>query len=255
MQTPHDHFAGKTDPPGEANDICKNLCVRNSKIEKRAVSIVNTITSQDHEGKYTLHIHMALFVQTSRLTDAVTLMNSVSEKKLPLLLKRIVTKLSQKGQVFSDAEQEKLAKMLKLNQGELSTILEASSYMFEKALYDSAKVSKFQKSLEAVGLEAPGVAAFCTVWAEHAKKANDNAKANTIAGPRVLSSFAWRTDMHLAQSSTAKLKEQSAIFDFTTKGADGTKEEQFAVELSHDELYDLFVSLEKMQSQLDALGK
>ena len=53
---------------------------------------------------------MALFVQTSRLTDAVTLMNSVSEKKLPLLLKRIVTKLSQKGQVFSDAEQEKLAK-------------------------------------------------------------------------------------------------------------------------------------------------
>ena len=257
MQTPHDHFAGKTDPPGEANDICQIfLCTKFKKSINERVSTQYHLDSKiikkenHHEGK-----HMALFVQTSRLTDAVTLMNSVSEKKLPLLLKRIVTKLSQKGQVFSDAEQEKLAKMLKLNQGELSTILEASSYMFEKALYDSAKVSKFQKSLEAVGLEAPGVAAFCTVWAEHAKKANDNAKANTIAGPRVLSSFAWRTDMHLAQSSTAKLKEQSAIFDFTTKGADGTKEEQFAVELSHDELYDLFVSLEKMQSQLDALGK
>jgi hypothetical protein len=198
----------------------------------------------------------ALFVQTKRLNDAVALMNTVSEKKLPLLLKRIVSKLHVRdGATFSDAEQEKLAKMLKLNQGDLSTILEACSYVFEKALYDGAKTSKLQKSLAAVGLEAPGIAAFCAVWSESAKQATEDAKANTIAGPRVLSSFAWRTDMHLAQSTTAKLKEQSAIFDFTTKDADGQGEEQFAVELSHDELYDLFVSLEKMQSQLDALGK
>ena len=198
---------------------------------------------------------MALFVQTKRLTDAVHLMNTVSEKKLPLLLRRIVSKLQQRGSTFSDVEQEKLAKMLKLNQGDLSTILEACSYVFEKALYDGAKISKLQQSLEVVGLEPPGVAAFCEVWSESAKKAVEEARDNTIAGPRVLSSFAWRTDMHLAQSSTAKLKEQSAIFDFTTKSADDGEEEQFAVELSHEELYDLFVSLERVQSQLDGLGK
>ena len=90
--------------------------------------------------------------------------------------------------------------------------------------------------------------------------------------------------MHLAKSSTAKLKEQSAIFDFTTKSADlrvntgsdsrgetngedgtavgkraGTEatvdEDQFAVELSHAELYEFFLKLERIQAQLDGLGK
>jgi COMM domain containing 10 len=198
---------------------------------------------------------MALFVQTKRLNDAVSLMNTLEERKFPLLLQRIVSKLHQRGTSFSDKEQEKLAKMLKLNQGELSTILEACSYVFEKALYEGAKTSKLQQSLETVGLEPPGVAAFCATWKEHSKQAVANAKENTIAGPRMLTSFAWRTDMHLAQSSTAKLKEQSAIFDFTTNGTDGKGEEQFAVELSHEELYDFFLSLERIQSQLDSLGK
>jgi hypothetical protein len=197
----------------------------------------------------------ALFVQTKRLNDAVSLLNALNEKKMPLLLKRIVAKLSSNDDPFSETEQEKLAKMLKLNQGELTTIIEACAYVFEKALYEGAKTSKLQKSLEAVGLEAPGVAAFCATWKEHSKQAVEEAKKNTIAGPRLLSSFAWRTDMHLAQSSTAKLKEQSAIFDFTTKDCNGDDEEQFAVELSHEELYELFVSLERIQAQIDGLGK
>ncbi len=230
---------------------------------------------------------MAMFATTKRLADAVSLMNGLEARKFPLLLRRIVAKLHERGSGFTDAEQDKLAAMLSLAGAELATVLEACSYIFEKAVYEGAKSSKLQGSLQAVGLSEGCVAAFAAVWAEGAAAAKEKAKQKTIAGPRVLSSFAWRTNMHLAKSSTAKLKEQSAIFDFTTRPADagaaggaaaaaaaaaaaggeaggsgvtaggssavdGT--EQFAVELSHDELYQFFLDLERIQAQLDALG-
>ena len=216
------------------------------------------------------------FAVTSRLKDAVALMNSTPEKKFPLLLGRIVTKLSSAGSAFTVPEQEKLAKVMSLTSTELSTVLEAVAYIFEKAVYESAKPSKLQKALAGIGLSTSCVSAFTAVWTENRVAAKEAAAAQTISGPRVLTSFAWRTNMHLAKSSTAKLKEQSAIFDFTTKSADslnagglsnagssknGTEatetmdEDQFAVELSHAELYEFFLKLERIQAQLDELGK
>lgn len=201
---------------------------------------------------------------TSRLKDAITLMNSTPAKKFPLLLQRIIAKLHVSGSSFTDAEQEKLAKIMSLSGTELSTVLEAVAYIFEKAVYEGAKPSKLQQSLSAVGLTDSCISAFTSVWTEHRLAAKEAAAKNTISGPRVLSSFAWRTNMHLSKSSTAKLKDQSAIFDFTTRSADAKEmgkaqlnddEDQFAVELSHAELYDFFLKLEKIQEQLDGLGK
>jgi len=224
------------------------------------------------------------FAVTSRLKDAVALMNATPAKKFPLLLGRIVAKLSVAGSAFTDAEQEKLAKVMALTGAELSTVLEAVAYIFEKAVYEGAKPSKLQNALAGVGLSTSCVGAFTAVWTEHRVAAKEAAAAQTIAGPRVLTGFTWRTNMHLAKSSTAKLKEQSAIFDFTTKSADKSSsdsgsngsdptdgeggaaagaagaagaadEEQFAVEMSHAELYEFFLKLERIQAQLDGLGK
>ena len=61
--------------------------------------------------------------------------------------------------------------------------------------------------------------------------------------------------MKVGQSNAAKLRDSSVIFDFKTTSPDGNgKDSSFAVEFDHEKLYDFFLSLERIQEQLDALG-
>lgn len=202
-------------------------------------------------------LKMSMFTITKKFGEAIGLINSLEAKRFPLLLKRIIGKVHvRSSSTFTEAEQQQLQSLLSLNPVQLSTVLEACSYIFEKAIYENAKLKNLEASLVAAGLDPSRVAVFLQVWQANAAQVTNAMKKNTIAGPQVMSHFAWKTSMHMAQSSTAKLKEQSAIFDFALQSADGAegREESFAIEFSHAQLYDFFLSLERIQAQLDSLG-
>jgi len=198
----------------------------------------------------------SLFTATTRFKEATDLINTVDDKKFGLLLKRILEKLHLKReQLFNDTECGQLQAMLKLNGPGLSTILDGCSFIFEKASYETVSPDALSEGLTAVGMSASKAGVFADLWRREGKVVLGRLAETTISGPSVLSSFSWRANMKVGQSGAAKLRDPSVVFDFTTSDPDANNvDTKFAVEFTHDRLYDFFLSLEKIQEQLDALG-
>jgi COMM domain containing 10 len=198
----------------------------------------------------------SLFTATSKFKSVASLINKLGDKKFKLLLKRVVQKLHIKGEkLFSDKEQEQLQKVLQLNVEELTTVLDGCSFIFEKAAYETVSPQTLESSLSQFGVEASKAATVGEVWKSEGKYICNCLAATTIAGPMLLSDYSWRATMKVGQSNAAKLRDSSVIFDFKTSSPDGNGEESsFAVEFDHEKLYDFFLSLERIQEQLDALG-
>jgi hypothetical protein len=64
--------------------------------------------------------------------------------------------------------------------------------------------------------------------------------------------------MIVGQDDLTRQQEPVALFELgvnPSPGAENCKEERFCLEFTHKELFDFFLQLERMQQQLDGLGK
>ena len=146
-------------------------------------------------------------------------------------------------------------KVLQLNPVELATVLDGCAFIFERAAYENISPQVLELSLSQVGAEASKSSIVGQIWGAEGKYICNSLAAATIAGPMVLSSFSWSANMKVGQSNTAKLRDSSVIIDFNTVSPEGNGENSsFSVEFDHAKLYDFFLSLERIQEQLDALG-
>jgi hypothetical protein len=62
--------------------------------------------------------------------------------------------------VFSEAEEEQLKSVFGLSDSQLSTLVEASTYVFEQAAYFSVSANKLTAQLQLVALGEPQVSSF-----------------------------------------------------------------------------------------------
>ena len=82
---------------------------------------------------------------------------------------------------------------------------------------------------------------FEELWKSEGKHITNCLADSTIAGPNILSEFSWRARMKVGQSSAAKLRDSSVIFNFTTSTPEKTGQKScFAVEFTHEKLYNFF---------------
>lgn len=73
------------------------------------------------------------------------------------------------------------------------------------------------------------------------------------SGPATLSSSQYRLHLVMGESNLTRLQDPCALFELGLTKANG-ESEQVAVEFNHNEMYDLFLKLERMQEQLDGLS-
>ena len=94
---------------------------------------------------------------------------------------------------------------------------------------------------------------FVKIWTENGPKLIEKLKETCFA-PTTLKAMNWSLQMSVASQNSARLRQPRAIFEFKT-GPPSTKinTDSFFMELSMDELTNLFNDLEQIQQQLDSL--
>ena len=201
-----------------------------------------------------------MFKVTAKFKAAIELINGLSAEKFPLLLTRIIERLSTDGEsAFTSEEEARLQSMLSLSVTQLHTVLEASAFIFEQAAYQAVGASDLLGHLTEAGMSESQAAATVMVWRDNSTSLLERLRERTLGGPKVLTDSRWRMHLHMGQSGLTKLKEPSAIFEMhladPNSSADGSESanEQFQVEFSHEELYAFFLKMDRIQEQLDAL--
>ena len=201
----------------------------------------------------------AMFNVTSRFREAVTLVNSVANDKFPLLLARIIGKVGIKADaIFSPEEEAQLQSLLALDGSKLSTILEGCSYILEQAAYHQTSASSLSKQLVAAGVQEAQAAAFGRVWKGEGAALVAKLRARSMGAPMVLNAAKWELHLQLGQSGLSRAKDARAMFELDLRDAsnveDTSKADNFMLEFSHDQLYDFFQKIERVQQQLDSLS-
>jgi len=184
------------------------------------------------------------------------LMQGIDKNKFSLLLSRIVKTLHLKNEKpFSDSEKQQLKNVLKLNENEVDVLIEACSFIFEQSAYYNLQPSSLQTHLEKAALKPEQVSAFVSVWENEREALLGQFRGRTSLIGKKLDKVEWELHLQMAQSSVSRLKNPSAVFDFSLKNVDSNQPtEKFEVEFSHQQLYELYSNLEKIQDQLDALS-
>mmetsp|Transcript_28497 Transcript_28497/g.33703 ORF Transcript_28497/g.33703 Transcript_28497/m.33703 type:complete len:199 (+) Transcript_28497:18-614(+) len=195
-----------------------------------------------------------LIAVTSRMKEAGALINTIDASKFPFLLTRIVQKLHLRNEsIFSDVEHEQLCGRFSLSDGELRTVLEALSYVFEQAAYHTIRPASLPDLLMETGMDEGHAAAVAEVWEEGATGLVAQLKEHTMSGPSSLTSSQYRLHLVMGESNLSTLQDPAALFELGLTSANGDTE-KVAVEFNHNEMYDLFLKLERIQEQLDGLS-
>jgi len=205
-----------------------------------------------------------MFTATARFSNSLELMQRVPAAVLPKLLARILPTLrsatdGSKGS-FATKELEKLEKMLKVSSAELLTILEAGTYIFERAAMNTASAAKLSADLTEVGMVAEQVAIFAAVWAGEGKALVASMRENSSFGaPAVLVDSKWSLGVAVGSADSSHVKESSATVELTIAPSpsivDRAQFERVTMEFNHAELSDFFLKMDQVQRQLDALSE
>lgn len=199
----------------------------------------------------------SMFTATANLKKSIDIINGLDSAKFQLLLSRILQKFHVKDQkTFTDEEEEKLQAVLSLDSAtKLKLIVETCEFIFHQAAYHSAKPAALAEDLEKLSLEGDKVSAIVDLWSSGGRDVIAKLRQQTIA-PQQLESVNWRLHLQMSQATVAKMVQPKAVFELktTSRGTGAQEHDKMVLEFGHEELYNFYNQLERIQMQIDALG-
>mmetsp|Transcript_25423 Transcript_25423/g.27794 ORF Transcript_25423/g.27794 Transcript_25423/m.27794 type:complete len:209 (+) Transcript_25423:57-683(+) len=206
---------------------------------------------------------MSGFQTSSRFVQTAATINNIPSDKFPSLVERILKKLHLKNaKLFSNEEEEGLKELLGLSTQELKMVLDCICYTFEQAAFTSTGPEALYEILLNAGFEDGHAKIVGRTWAAEASDYVAKLK-NQRLGFQSLTSVDYHLNMVVGQDDLTRQQEPVALFelgisaqpDKAVPSTEQQREEKFCMELNHKDLFDLFLQLERMQQQLDGLGK
>lgn len=197
----------------------------------------------------------SMFTSTSNLRKSIEIINSLDSAKFPLLLSRILQKFHIKDErTFTQEEEDKLQKVLSLgSSAELQLVIETCEFIFHQAAYHSAKPGTLSDELQRLDLDESKVTAIVELWTGGGREVIAKLRQQTLA-PRQLESVNWALNLQMSQASVAKLVQPKAVFELKASSRANQDPEKIVLEFNHEELYNFYNQLERIQTQLDALS-
>ncbi|GLG99422.1 hypothetical protein R5R35_011088 [Gryllus longicercus] len=197
---------------------------------------------------------MSWITATPRLQRAVEIINNLDSSKFPLLLNRIAQALqagSGGGKVFTDEEEEKLQASLNLDHDSLKLLLESTSYIIEQAAYHMTKPAVFHHSLlETLKMNKDKAQTFVNTWSNTAKGIVEQLRKKSLF-PAQLEDIKWSLRLQTSSSTHGRQAVPKAVFQFGIKENDSVN--NVTVDFNHNELFEFYKKIEKIQAQLDNL--
>jgi hypothetical protein len=156
-----------------------------------------------------------------RFKQATDIIGRIDTARLPALLTRVIGNLgsdtvrcevahgdqsptcgAQDGDIFSEEEQEQIKNMFSLSSADLSTLVDASTYIFEQAAYHGSSEAALATGLQEAGLAVAAVSsvrsrkrshqrhvgqsqAFAGVWRDNMAGYLDRLSARSLGAPQV----------------------------------------------------------------------
>jgi len=129
--------------------------------------------------------------------------------------------------------------------------------LFYQAAFTSTGPEALYEILLNAGFEESHGKIIGKAWASEASEFVNKLKDQRL-GYRCLGGIDYHLNMVMGQDDLTRQQEPVALFEFQIFNAPDQvekKEEKFCVEFNHADLYSLFGQLERIQQQLDGLGK
>lgn len=151
---------------------------------------------------------------------------------------------------MTEEEHKSIQENLELTDEKMNLLVNASSYVFEQALYHSLNPEKLSEQLQVQGLGEPQALAFQYVWQQAGAGYVAKMKERSLGGPSLLRQVSWNLQLKVGQESSQREKQPIALFEFEL-GTEQQARENVTIEFTKNELFKFFTNLEQIQEQLD----
>eukprot|EP01065_Artemidia_motanka_P006817 TRINITY_DN13324_c0_g1_i1.p1 TRINITY_DN13324_c0_g1~~TRINITY_DN13324_c0_g1_i1.p1 ORF type:complete len:245 (+),score=79.42 TRINITY_DN13324_c0_g1_i1:94-735(+) len=191
--------------------------------------------------------------------DAVAGLCGLSNERIEALCERVLSELSEGSREPLTAE-ERAVLARKLKTEDATPAIDALVFIFEQFAYHNASETQATISLAGIGVDDEGKAAAITAaWQQFGKPYMARLRLHTLGGPRVLLNSSYDSQLCIAESATGVKHEPNAVLQLLLAECDGDGRrcgdaERLSLQFDHNELYDFFKQIDRIQGQIDAIG-
>lgn len=200
------------------------------------------------------------FKIASKFREAAAVINTIPVEKFPLMLNRVIQKLHiRNSKLFNTEEENQLMSIFELSNEKLKLVLDGCCYIFEQAAYSSTGPEPLYQILLEAGFDEPHGKVIGRTWATEASGFVSKLKGRTL-GNVTLQSVDYHLNLHMSSNTAAKTQDPTAILEFCLGRPDefstGSSKETdlLTVEFGHQELFEFFNNIDRIQKQLDSLS-
>ncbi|KAJ2949661.1 hypothetical protein O0L34_g15588 [Tuta absoluta] len=176
------------------------------------------------------------------LKTGIVLINQLEDTRFEQFLRRIVTKMKlQDSEIFTEDERKKLEMIFKVDEEQLLLAIKTVLYLFKRMLKFILMPTDLKSGLDKIGLSNEKADFFVKVWSTETRS---TLSEMTIKDGDSFN-FSWKLNAELSSEYRKKCKVPKAYV--TVSG----KTEETETEMTHPELYSVFLQFESIQNELD----
>ncbi|ETW04122.1 hypothetical protein H310_04482 [Aphanomyces invadans] len=188
-------------------------------------------------------------------------MNAFPTDKLALLLRRILQSPDTSTCVFSDQEQSQLMVMGNMSAPQVTVLLAGVTRIVSSAAYHDWDDKQFVSEVSRLGVLEATSSALGAVWGQEKLTYREALlHKSTMSGqlPSITDSH-WRMHVTIADSVSTGHAIPHALFHLHTvkshlSSSPSNDDNEIHMEMNHTDLYDFFIQLDAIQSEIDALA-
>lgn len=154
----------------------------------------------------------------------------------------------QDTEIFSEDEKEKLFKIFQLDQESLLIAIKTIIFIFKRLLKFIFMPVDLKHNLKTIGLTNEKAEFIVKLWSSETMSTLNELGMESIENYNEFLNFSWKVNAELSSDYCKKTKVPKAYLLLSRKNDDNE------IELTHPELYSMFLQFEAIQNEMDGLG-
>ncbi|XP_047029409.1 uncharacterized protein LOC124637113 [Helicoverpa zea] len=182
------------------------------------------------------------------LNKGISITNHLDDTRFEQFLRRIVMKLKlPTTEIFTEDERLKLEKIFSTDQENLVLSIKTLQYIFKRMLKYIFMPNDLKNDLKTIGLSNEKSEAIVKIWSAETRTSLNELGSMASSETNDSLIFSWKLNAELSSDYRKKYKIPKAYLSFTREN------DETEVELTHPELYSMFLQFESIQNELDNL--
>ncbi|XP_014357516.2 COMM domain-containing protein 10 [Papilio machaon] len=184
---------------------------------------------------------------TQNVQKGIQILNKLEDSKFEPFLKRIGTKLKlQEIEIFTEEEKKKLQVIFKVDEDTLMIAIKTLIYLHKRLLKFIFMPVNLHKDLINVGFETEKAEYIVKLWSSEVSSTLNDLVCNSLDKVGDNQTFSWKLNTELSSDIQKKSKMPKAYLSISN---DKTEQD---MELTHSDLYTMFIQFEAIQNELDS---